>query len=58
MAPWTARLEGRGSGVVVEVYETYAVRVEEGRIARVDEYRTTPRGARGLWKRGRAKERG
>jgi ketosteroid isomerase-like protein len=41
VAPWTARLEGRGSGVVVEVYETYAVRVEGERIMRVIEYRTT-----------------
>jgi ketosteroid isomerase-like protein len=41
VAPWTARLEGKGSGIVVEVYETYAVRVEGDRIARVIEYRTT-----------------
>jgi ketosteroid isomerase-like protein len=41
VAPWTARLEGRGSGVIVEVYETYAVRVEGDRIVRVIEYRTT-----------------
>jgi uncharacterized protein len=41
VAPWTARLEGRGSGVVVEVYETYAVQVEGERIVRVIEYRTT-----------------
>ena len=42
VVPWTARLEGKGSGIVVEVYETYAVLVEEDRIARVIEYRTTP----------------
>jgi hypothetical protein len=41
VAPWSARLEGRGSGVVVEVHETYAVRVERDRIVRVIEYRTT-----------------
>jgi ketosteroid isomerase-like protein len=41
VAPWTARLEGKGSGIVVEVYETYAVRVERDRIVRVIEYRTT-----------------
>jgi ketosteroid isomerase-like protein len=41
VVPWTARLEGKGSGVVVEVYETYAVRVEGDRIVRVIEYRTT-----------------
>jgi ketosteroid isomerase-like protein len=41
VVPWTATLEGRASGLAVEVYETYAVRVVEGKIARVDEYRTT-----------------
>jgi uncharacterized protein len=41
VAPWTARLEGKGSGAVVEVYETYAIRVEGDRIVRVIEYRTT-----------------
>lgn len=41
VAPWKARLEGKGSGVVIEVYETYAVRVEGDRIVRVIEYRTT-----------------
>jgi hypothetical protein len=41
VAPWSARLEGKGSGAVVEVHETYAVRLEGGRIARVIEYRTT-----------------
>ena len=34
-------LEGKGSGAVVEVYETYAIRVEGDRIVRVIEYRTT-----------------
>jgi ketosteroid isomerase-like protein len=41
VAPWTARLEGKGSGIVVDVYETYAVRVNESRIVEVAEYRTT-----------------
>jgi ketosteroid isomerase-like protein len=41
VAPWTARLEGKGSGAVVEVYETYAIQVEDDRIVRVIEYRTT-----------------
>jgi ketosteroid isomerase-like protein len=41
VVPWTATLEGRASGLAIEVYETYAVRVVEGRIVRVDEYRTT-----------------
>jgi ketosteroid isomerase-like protein len=40
VVPWSARLRGRSSGIEVEVSETYAVRVEEGRIVRVDEYRT------------------
>ena len=34
-------LEGRASGLAIEVYETYAVRVLGSRIVRVDEYRTT-----------------
>jgi ketosteroid isomerase-like protein len=38
--PWTARLRGRVSGIEVEVSETYAVKVDDGRIVRVDEYRT------------------
>ena len=41
VVPWTARLRGRSSGIEVDVSETYAVRVEDGRIVRVDEYRTT-----------------
>lgn len=40
VVPWTARLRGRISGIPVDVRETYAVRVEDGRIVRVDEYRT------------------
>jgi ketosteroid isomerase-like protein len=40
VVPWTARLTGRSSGIEVEVKETYAVRVEDGLIVRVDEYRT------------------
>jgi ketosteroid isomerase-like protein len=40
VVPWTARLRGRSSGVEVEVNETYAVRVEEGRIVSIDEFRT------------------
>lgn len=41
VVPWTATLEGRTSGIAVEVHETYAVRVSDGRIVRVEEYRTT-----------------
>jgi ketosteroid isomerase-like protein len=40
VVPWTARLQGRSSGIEVDVSETYAVRVEDGRIVRVHEYRT------------------
>jgi ketosteroid isomerase-like protein len=40
VVPWTARLRGRSSGIPVDVSETYAVKVEDGRIVRVDEYRT------------------
>jgi ketosteroid isomerase-like protein len=40
VVPWVARLRGRSSGIEVEVSETYAVRVEDGRIVRVHEYRT------------------
>jgi ketosteroid isomerase-like protein len=40
VVPWRARLRGRRSGAEVEVSETYAVRVADGRIVRVDEYRT------------------
>jgi ketosteroid isomerase-like protein len=40
VVPWSGRLHGRGSGIEVEVSETYAVRLREGRIVRVEEYRT------------------
>ena len=39
IVPWTARLRGRSSGITVDVSETYAVQVREGKIVRVDEYR-------------------
>lgn len=41
IVPWRARLRGRGSGLEVEVFETYAVLVRAGKIVRVEEYRTT-----------------
>jgi uncharacterized protein len=41
IVPWTARLRGKGSGIAIEVSETYAVRVQEGKIVRVEEYRST-----------------
>jgi ketosteroid isomerase-like protein len=40
VAPWSARVRGRGSGAEVEIRETWAVRVEEGMIVRVEEFRT------------------
>jgi ketosteroid isomerase-like protein len=40
VAPWSGRLHGHGSGIEIEVSETYAVLVRDGRIARVEEYRT------------------
>ena len=39
IVPWSARFRGRGSGIAVDVRETYAVRVRDGRIVRVEEYR-------------------
>ena len=41
VVPWRARLHGRGSGLEIEVVETYAVLVRAGKIVRVEEYRTT-----------------
>ena len=40
VAPWSATLHGHGSGIEIEVSETYAVLVSDGRIRRIDEYRT------------------
>jgi uncharacterized protein len=40
IAPWSARLHGHGSGIEIDVSETYAVLVRDDRITRVDEYRT------------------
>jgi uncharacterized protein len=39
IVPWRARLRGRGSGIIVDASETYAVQVRDGRIVRVEEYR-------------------
>jgi uncharacterized protein len=41
VVPASGRLHGKGSGIEVDVAETYAVLVNDGRIVRVDEYRTT-----------------
>ena len=40
VVPWSGRLHGHDSGIEIDVSETYAVLVRDGRIARVDEYRT------------------
>lgn len=40
VAPWSAVLHGHGSGIEMPVAETYAVLVKNGRIKRVEEYRT------------------
>jgi ketosteroid isomerase-like protein len=40
VVPWSARVRGRGSGISIEISETYAVRVQDARIVRVEEYRT------------------
>ena len=40
VVPWSARLRGRGSGIPIEVTETYAVQAQDAKIVRVDEYRT------------------
>jgi ketosteroid isomerase-like protein len=52
IVPWRARLHGRGSGLELEVYETCAVLVRSGKIARVEEYRTTEEALEAV--RGRA----
>jgi hypothetical protein len=40
VVPTSGRLHGRGSGIEMDIRETYAVRLRGGRIVRVDEYRT------------------
>jgi ketosteroid isomerase-like protein len=40
VVPWSAELRGKGSGISVRVNETYAVRVQGGKIVRVEEYRS------------------
>jgi ketosteroid isomerase-like protein len=40
VVPTSGRLHGRGSGIGMDIRETYAVRLRGGRIVRVDEYRT------------------
>jgi ketosteroid isomerase-like protein len=40
VVPWTATLRGRGSGIAIDVSETWAVHVQGMAIVRVEEYRT------------------
>jgi uncharacterized protein len=40
VVPTSGLVHGRGSGIEVEIRETYAVRVRGDRIVRVEEYRT------------------
>ena len=47
VVPWTARVAGRESGIVLDINETYVVTVRGGAIVRVDEYRTTEEAFRG-----------
>ena len=51
VAPWSATLHGHGSGIEIAVFETYAVLVRDGRIARVDEYRTVEQALAAVGKR-------
>lgn len=51
VAPWSATLQGHGSGIEIEVFETYAVLVRDGRITRVDEYRTVEQALEAVGKR-------
>jgi ketosteroid isomerase-like protein len=39
VVPWRAKMRGRTSGITVEVRETYALQVCDGKIVRVEEYR-------------------
>jgi len=52
VVPWTARLRGRGSGMLVEVFETYAVHVRGLKIVRVEEYRTREEALQTVQSRG------
>ncbi len=40
VAPWRGIVHGHGSGIEMEISETYAAQVRAGRITRVEEYRT------------------
>lgn len=53
VVPWSARVHGQGSGIEMEISETYAVLVEDGRIRRVEEYRTVEQALEAVEKRPR-----
>jgi ketosteroid isomerase-like protein len=40
VVPWHGLLHGRGSGIEIEISETYVARLRDGKIVRVDEFRT------------------
>jgi ketosteroid isomerase-like protein len=40
VVPWIARVHGKASGIDIDISESYAVLVTDGRIRRVEEYRT------------------
>jgi len=51
VTPWRALVHGHGSGIEMEISETYAVLVRDGRIVRVDEYRTVEQALAAVGKR-------
>ena len=48
VAPWTGRVHGHGSGIEIEISETYAALVRGDRIVRVEEYRTVDEALRAV----------
>jgi ketosteroid isomerase-like protein len=51
VVPWSATLHGHGSGIEIDVFETYAVLVRDGLIRRIDEYRTVEQALAAVVKR-------
>jgi ketosteroid isomerase-like protein len=49
VVPTSGRLHGRGSGIEMDIRETYVVRLRGGRIVRVDEYRTREQALEAVW---------
>jgi ketosteroid isomerase-like protein len=48
VVPWSALVHGRGSGIAVDIQETYVVHLRDARIVCVEEYRTTDEALAGL----------